>query len=316
MHANGQPANQPLNWFKFFQEERELWIQNISATNLSMQFEIAPGHFAGVLVLIGPDPICLTNEVPFDAVKKSLDFRKFLNRVPAVMKLMTTEQAHDYYAQKAATLNAYITDPSTGKLVPNIQAAIEYTEIERKKLTSRQAGDDTVVTTDGQVRFSPPKSALELMSINQEAHMGVPPQAAQAAGIQQVPQGFANAPAGFQQQGGFNPQTAGFANIGEQPVMMDQEVHPRVLALCQQVSMQLQPNLRMPAEQFFREVRALEPALKLPDLQHIESFGTYKTVKKWARDLMAKMASQDDGLDDGLEAPPPAAAPFSVVPTV
>lgn len=267
MHnANGYPSNNGssqsvTNWFKFFQEERELWVQNISATQLSIQFEVAPGHYAGVLVPIGPDPICITNEVPFDAVKKSLDFRKFLNRVPSVTKLLTTEQAHAYYAEKAKNLGAYLTDPATGQLVPNVAAAIGHTDLERKKLTTRPPGDDTVVGPDGQVRFSPPKTALELS----------------------------------------------FDNVGNQPVMMEQLIHPRVLYLCQQVSMQLQPNLRMPAGQFFREIQALRPQLNLESLQYIESNGTYQTVKKWAREQQQPLVAQDqgEGLEDGLEAPTP-----------
>ena len=306
MHAmNNAPT--VMNWFKFFQDERELWLQNISATQISMQFEIAPGHVAGVLAPIGMDPICITNEVPFDAVKKSLDFRKILNRVPSVMKLLTTEQAHAYYNQKAASLNAYITDPATGKSVPNVQAAIEYAEIERKKLTTKQNGDDTVISPDGQVHFAPPKSAQELMNLNVGQHMGVPPAAAQAAGL---PQSFVNAPAGFDQTAAAG-QMGGFANMGHEPVMMEQIINPRVLYLCQQVSMQLDANLRMPAEQFFREIRSLEPVLKLEDLQHIESYGTYKTVKKWARDFQAKLVAsgQGDGIEDGLEPSPMATVP-------
>jgi len=328
MHnANGYPTNNNApqsvtNWFKFFQEERELWVQNISATQLSIQFEVAPGHYAGVLIPIGPDPLCITNEVPFDSVKKSLDFRKFLNRVPSVMKLLTTEQAHQYYADKAKNLGAYLTDPETGKLVPNVAAAIEHTDLERKKLTTRPTGDDTIVGPDGQVRFSPPKTALELMNMNAEQHMGVNPMAAAAAGVpvqgQQYPgpSGFANAP-GFIQQAqaaaqaggpsygtpGFSPQAAGFANVGQQPVMMEQLIHPRVLYLCQQVSMQLQPNLRMPADQFWRELRALQPQLNLESLQYIESNGTYKTVKKWARELQQTLVAQgqDESVEDGLD---------------
>ena len=313
MHnANTFPtAAQPqgvTNWFKFFQEERELWVQNISATQLSMQFEVAPGNYAGVLVPLSPDPLCITNEVPFDAVKKSIDFRKFLNRVPAVMRLMTTEQAHQYYAEKARSLNAFIDDPMTGKVVPNIAAAIEHTELERKRATTRPAGDDTVIGPDGQVRFSPPKSAQELMNMHSEPHMGVNAQAAAAAGVQHVPQGFANAP-GFVQQaqaGNFSPAAAGFANVGDQPVMMDQVVKPQVLALCQQVSMQLPANQRMPAEQLFRELQRLQAALGLEDFQYIESNGTYKTVKKWARENQQRLiaAGQGEGIEDGLDGAP------------
>lgn len=342
---NQLPVQQgPMNWFKFFQEERELWVQNISATQLSMQFEISPGHIAGVLVPIGADPICMTNEVPFDAIKKSLDFRKFLNRIPAVMKLLTTEQADQYFAEKAQALGAYVQDPETGRMVPNVQAAREYAERERRNLTTRPAGDDTVIAPNGQVYFSPPKSALELQGMNQEQHMGINPQAAAAAGLNHVPagysgpQGFANAPQFIQQAqaqaqaggpsygqqgtmpgygmqgqgGGFNPQAAGFSNVGQGAVMMENLINPRVLNLCQQVSMQLAANLRMPAEQFFRELKAISAALSLEDLQYIEAHGTYKTVKKWARDLQStRVASgQGEGLDDGLDGgniggPPP-----------
>lgn len=315
-----------MNWFKFFQEERELWVQNISTTQLSMGFEVAPGHTAGVCLPIGSDPICVTNEVPFDVVKKSLDFRKLLNRVPAVMRLMTTDQAMDHYAQAARSLGAFVMDPETGHQVPNVQAAIEYAERERRHLTQRSPGDDTVVQADGSVVFSPPKSAQELMNINGtgEQHMGINPQAAAAAGLTHVPQGFANAPGFIQQaqaraqgqggQGGmgagpgggqgWSPQGAGFANVGQSPVMMDQIIKPRVLGLCQQVSMQLPANQRMPADEFFREVKKLAVSLSLEDLQYIEAQGTYRTVKKWARDLQQSRiaAGAGEGLEDGLEA--------------
>lgn len=339
MNPNGHPHLNPvptnggtqtpqgvMNWFQFFQQERELWVQNISATQLSMQFEISPGHIAGVLIPIGSDPICMTNEVPFESIKKSLDFRKFLNRVPSVMKLMTTEQAHEFFAEKAKHLNAYIQDPATGQLVPNIGAAIEYAERERKNLTMRPAGDDTVIAPNGQVYFAPPKSAQELQGMNQEQHMGINPQAAAAAGLQHVPagysgpQGFANAPGFIQQaqqqamaggpsygqpgtQPGFSPQAAGFSNVGQMPVMMENLINPRVLNLCQQVSMQIPANMRMPAEQFFREIKQLSSALTFEDLQYVEAHGTYKTVKKWARDLQQTRVAQGqgEGLEDGLE---------------
>jgi hypothetical protein len=327
-----------MNWLKFFQDEKDIWVQNISATQLSMQFEIAPGQSAGVLIPIGPDPVCLTQEVPFESIKKSMDFRRFLNKVPSVMKLMTEDQVSQYYAEKARSLNAYVTDPETGKPVPNIAAAIQHSEMERKALTTRSVGtDQTVVQPNGQVYFSPPKTAQELQGLNQP-HMGISPQAAQAAGLQQVPAGmmqqgqqfgtpagFANAPASlqalqmqagqsagpFQAPGpiasGFNPTAQqygppqGFVNVGPQgPVMMEEIIHPRILNLCQQVSLQLPENMRMRCEDFLREVKALAPALKLVDLQHIESFGTYKGAKKWAKEMMASRASQDEGIEDNL----------------
>lgn len=270
-------ARTVTNWFKFFQTERELWVQNTSATQLSMQFEVAPGHYTGVLVPIGPDPVCLTNEVPFESIKKSLDFRKFLNRVPAVLRLMTEEQAHEYYTARARNLGAYVTDPETGKPVPNVAAAIEHVERERKQATARPEGEEsTVMGPDGQVRFMPPRSAQELM------------------GAQMVPAGAAG-PAG----GGFTAQASGpptgFSNLGSAPVMTEQLIHPRVLHLCQQVSAEVEANLRMPAEQLFREVRQLESALKRDDFEYIQSHGLYLTVKKWAKERLRAIEAEQPG---------------------
>lgn len=322
-----------MNWLKFFQEERDIWVQNISATQLSMQFDIAPGQPAGVLIPIGSHPVCLTQEVPFDAIKKSMDFRKFLNKVPSVMRLMTEEQVNQYYADYAKQLGAYATDPMTGKPVPNVAAAIQAATQERLALTTRQTTDDTVINpATGQVQFTPPKSAQELMNIAGDPHMGVTPQAAQAAGLTHIPQGFANAPAGFIQQAqlqaagsagpfqgpgpmssGFAPsvgagtEAGGFSNVGQGQIMMDQVIHPRVLNLCQQVSPQLPANMRMPADAFWRELKQLAPSLKFDDLQYIEAHGTYKTVKKWARELQADRVQQQvgDGIEDGLDQSPP-----------
>lgn len=305
----------PMNWFKFFQEERELWVQNISATQLSMQFELGPGLTSGVLVPVGPDPVCITNEVPFESVKKSIDFRKFLNRVPAVMKLLTAEQAMDIYADKARAMHAFIPDPATGRDVPNVAAAIEHAERERRQLTTRPTDEGTIVGPNGQITFAPPKTAQELMNMNMPQHMGVSETAAQAAGLQHLPQGmmqgggFNPQAAGFAapfnggQPQGFSPQAAGFSNIGGAPVMMENVINPRVLNLCQQVSSQLPANMRMPADQFFREIKLLAPSLTLEEWQYIEAHGTYKTVKKFARDMQAKLvaAGQGEGIEDGLD---------------
>lgn len=334
-----------MNWLKFFQDEKDIWVQNISATQLSMQFDVAPGQTAGVLIPIGSDPVCLTQEVPFESIKKSMDFRRFLNKVPSVMRLLTEEQVQQYYAERARQMGAFVPDPETGRPVPNVSAAIQQAELDRKALTTRSVGtdDSTYDPATGQFRFSPPKSAQELMNIAGQPHMGIAPGAVQAAGLAQVPQGYVNTPAFVQQaqaqaaQGGgaaglpggagpfqapgpistgFAPQAAlapaqvpaGFSNVGEQPILMEQVIHPRVLNLCQQVSTQLPENMRMPAGQLFRELQQLAPILKLDDLQYIESHGTYKTVKKWAKELYTERVQQEqgEGLEDGLE---PAAAP-------
>ena len=293
-----QSTSNVNNWMRFFSEEKEIWIQNLSRTQLSMQFETAPGAVAGVLVPIGMDPMCLTNEVPWDAVKKSLDFRKFLNRVPKILKVMTTDEAMAYYEKKAQELR-----------LPDVQAAIEHTERERLAAKTRHIEDGTTYGPDGQVTFAPPRSAQELMAQNGQPpgpgfeHMGISPMAAQAAGQQLIPAGYGPGQTRSAAAVGVDPSAHGFSNLGDGQIMTDQMVDPAVLNLCHQVSLQLPANMRMPADKFWAELKKREASLTPESLQYIESFGTYKTVKKWARSLLEqRSAGHDDGLEDGLEA--------------
>jgi hypothetical protein len=299
---------------EFFKEERDVWIQNISDTQLSMQFEIAPGQSHGVCIPPLPSPVCLTQEVPWDALKKSMDFRRFLNKAPPVMKLLTQDDVNEYYAKKAQAMNAFVPDGEGGQ-VPNVAAAMQEAEMERKRLTTREVHDDgTKVGPDGQVMFSPPRTAQDLMEMNTQQHMGVPQGAAQAAGLQHVAQaytqqgqdGVANmgVPANMQGQS-FNPQAAGFVNVGDSAIGAEQPIRPRILNLCQQVSMQIPANQRMPADEFYREVQTMGATLNMAELQHIEAHGTYKTVKRWAKNMQATRAAEEqgEGLEDGLELP-------------
>jgi hypothetical protein len=284
-HPPQPQSRAPLDLMAFFQTEREIWVQNLTTTQLSMQFEIAPGHVAGVLILVLPHPVCLTNEVPFDAIKKSLDFRKFIAKNPPIMKLMSTEEAEAFFAERARMLGAYTTD-ATGAQVPDVWAARAEAEAERAQLMRRDTADSgTVVGPNGQVTFTPPKSALELQGYT-APHMGMSAEAAQASGAV-VPQGVIRQAAGF-----------GVANLGAADVP-DVPVNPRVVDLCHQVSTQLEESLRMKPEPFFRALKQLEGALTLEDLQYVESFGTYKTVKNWARKLQAERTAGQE-VDDGL----------------
>jgi hypothetical protein len=279
----GRPASAMVaNWFKFFQEERELWVQNTSSTQVSIQFEIGPGQTAGVLVPVGSDPVCLTNEVPFESIKKSFDLRKLLNRVPGVLRLISAEDAEAYFVARAQAANSYTTDPATGKLVPNVSAAMA--EAERLRQASRSVGEETaVVDTDGQVRFTPPRSALELQAINSEA----------AGNVAEGEDGNRTA------AGRMTPQDIAAAGFANGPVRSDQVVRPALLNLCQQVSLQLPKAARMEAKPFFEAIRRMEATLTLEELQYIEAHGNYRTVKKWARDLQA--VRNPDGEPDGLE---------------
>src|SRR5579863_975338 len=68
-----------VNWTDFFKEEKDIYVQNVANAQISLQFEVAPGHTQGFLVPHTRDPFNLTQHVPFAAVKSSADFRKMLN---------------------------------------------------------------------------------------------------------------------------------------------------------------------------------------------------------------------------------------------
>jgi hypothetical protein len=284
-NLNDTRGNGVMNWLRYFQDERDIWVQNVSNTQLSLQFEVAQGQIQGVLIPMGGDPICLTQEVPYDAIKKSMDFRRFLNRQPTIMKAMDDDEVQSYYKKKAEDMKAFVQDKD-GKLIPNVQAALAAADADRKSARSVAPGEvSTYTDQSGQVAFTPPRSAQELMGL-QTPHMGVSAAAAQAAGLQQVPQGFVNGPAVGATGGNFGISAA----MLEQPVMADQIINPRILHLCQQVSSSIPTNMRMPADQFFRELKPLEASLSVDDLQYVQSHGLYPTVKKWAGAILDQRA--------------------------
>lgn len=279
-NLNDQRGGSVMNWLRFFQEERDIWVQNVSATQLSLQFEVAQGTIQGVLIPMGADPMCLTQEVPFDAIKKSMDFRRFLNRSPTIMKVMTEDDVQSYYRKKAEDMRVFTPDGQ-----PDVQAALAKADEERRQSKTMAPGDvSTFTDASGQVTFTPPKSAQELMGLNQPQHMGPGPQ--QAGGFVNpgsnggIPQGFVNGP-------GHQVNASG-------PVMVDQLINPRVVNLCQQVSSQVAPNMRMPADQLFRELKPLEASMSLDDIQYVQAHGSYATVKKWASALLDQRAAAEE----------------------
>jgi len=271
-------ANPVTNWLKYFEKERDIWLQNVSATQISMQFEVANGQFAGTLIPVGSDPFHLTQAVPWDAIKRSLDFRRLMNKVPTVMRVMTEEEVQAHYTKRAEQLGFFIEDG--GHRIPDTNAAIQHIEAERDRAKRQQLGEpQSTKDANGQVRFTPPRTAQELMQINQAADVSQP-----------------------------NP-AEGFSNLGDKPIQVGEVVAPRVTNLCHQVSTHIPANQQMPADVFFRALQEIEMTLTETDLQYIESSVKFPTVKKWARRLMEsrqKAAMEQDMMmeDDGLSLPP------------
>ena len=122
------------NWTEFFSKERDIYVQNICASQISLSFEVSPGHTEGFLLKQTRNPVNITQHIPFAAVKASADFRKMLNRRPPVLQVLTEEEYKAYYAQKDVDWK-----------VPNADAAIDRAEQERLGLALK-----TDFTTDEQ----------------------------------------------------------------------------------------------------------------------------------------------------------------------
>lgn len=110
------------NFTDYFKEERDIYISNISNCQVSVSFEVGPGHTESFLFTQHPDPVNITRYIPFQAVKSSMDLRKMLNRQPPALKLMSEDEYGDYY-QKMAVRNGLPTAAEALDLAEKRQTA-------------------------------------------------------------------------------------------------------------------------------------------------------------------------------------------------
>lgn len=95
--------SQIINFTEYFRAERDVYIQNISNCQVSVNFEVGPGHSESYLFTNSKDPVNLTRAIPYAAIKNSMDFRKMLNRVPPALKLMDDTEFNGYYKKQAVS---------------------------------------------------------------------------------------------------------------------------------------------------------------------------------------------------------------------
>jgi hypothetical protein len=101
-----KPTKTIINFTDYFRgDERDVYVQNVSNTQISLQFETSPGRTDPVLIPKGRRPINLTQHVAYDAIKRSTDLRKLVNRRPAALILMTQDEAMSYYEALGQTMN-------------------------------------------------------------------------------------------------------------------------------------------------------------------------------------------------------------------
>lgn len=267
------------SWNEYFvqKDDGEVWVQNISDMQISLDIEVAPGVREGTLIPPTPDPLNLTEEYGFEILKKSANFRRTLakrKKGRPILILLDAEQVEAYYEAKARHMGAVFPDQT-----PDIDAAMDAAAQARRQLTTIQTEGDEVSASNLH-GFAPPKSAQELIALDM-ANRGVFTQ----DGFVQSQRLQAGLPSNLMQQGS---------------ILLEEVVNPKVLNLCQQVNPQIPENMRMRAEDLFAALQSMQATLTLDDYQHIEAHGTYRTIKRWARQKVSDMASGEEGLPDGL----------------
>jgi excinuclease UvrABC helicase subunit UvrB len=78
-------------------------------------------------------------------------------------------------------------------------------------------------------------------------------------------------------------------------------INPRVQHLCNQVKAELSDQEKLPANQFLAELQQIEHALTMDDWEYIRAHGMYKSVKNYAKKMVAELAAKAD-VDDGNDA--------------
>jgi hypothetical protein len=91
----------PTNFTELFREEKDIWVQNVGKTQISMQFEPSPGRIVSVCIPRTKDPFNLSTRVSWDALRNSTDFKIMINRRPARLIIMSYDEVEAYFKTKA-----------------------------------------------------------------------------------------------------------------------------------------------------------------------------------------------------------------------
>lgn len=118
----GMIGNSITNFTKYFAVEREVYVQNMGSTQISLRFPNGMGEEVYVTIPRTRKPFNLTQHVEFAAIKRSTDFKKIINRRPPVMRLIEEEEFINYYAVLAER-NGTSIDAEVGA-AQDLQAAL------------------------------------------------------------------------------------------------------------------------------------------------------------------------------------------------
>jgi len=96
-----------VNWAKFWSEERDIYIRNLTESNISLMIGIGKDAYY-VSIPVSPDPLNLSSEVSFEDLKKSQDFKKIANardkKGRPLIQVMDEHEYREYYQSRAEAL--------------------------------------------------------------------------------------------------------------------------------------------------------------------------------------------------------------------
>lgn len=132
-NQSGFTGNTITSFLKYFSEEREVYIQNMGSTQISLSFGSGDNAFHTTIPKTRK-PYILTQYVPFESIKNSFDFRKILSRRnPPILRLLTEEEYFSYYENLSNRKGTSIEDElaSAQSVMDNL--------ISKPKVASEQA---------------------------------------------------------------------------------------------------------------------------------------------------------------------------------
>ena len=84
-----------------FKIETDIWVQNISKTQISLNFMTATGISTGICIPRSRKPFNLSQWVSWDAIKGSNDLKIIINRRPAKLLVLTDKEAQAVFKSMA-----------------------------------------------------------------------------------------------------------------------------------------------------------------------------------------------------------------------
>lgn len=97
------------NFTEYFKKERDVYVQNMTNTQISLEFGVVP-NISSVTIPKTKKPFNLSQHVPFNDLKNSVNLRKMLNRRPPVMDLLDEDEYTKFYKDLAKRNNTDIDE--------------------------------------------------------------------------------------------------------------------------------------------------------------------------------------------------------------